>query len=63
MKNKNIKLLFETRDSKHLVGTNGDYPWPLIELIPRGKQKYQATFVAKIENISFNLHTTNSWTV
>ena len=33
-KTKSIKLPFETKDSKHLVGTNGDDSSALIEFTP-----------------------------
>ena len=33
-KNRSIKLPFETKDSKHLVGTSGDDSSALIEFTP-----------------------------
>ena len=53
LKNKSIKLPFQTKDSKHLVSsitflrTRSDDAWPLIEFTLCGKQKYQVTFVTK----------------
>ena len=34
IKDKSIKLPFETKDSKHLVGTNGDDSSAVIEFTP-----------------------------
>ena len=39
MKDKSIELPFETKDSKHLVGTNGDDSLALIEFTPLGKTR------------------------
>ena len=39
LKNKSIKLPFETKDSKHLVGTSGDDSSALIEFTPLWKTR------------------------